>query len=444
MNLSDLGLGKSVIGLGAMDPPCLVMCPTSAIQVWEIEAERANIKTQVLRGKTSSSKDIDRTVDLYITTYGSSDAWMGYFRELGSGPDLHTILADEGHYMQRRKLTWTQAFNAVPRERTIVLSATIIRNRLKSLWSPLCAIAPGAWGNSLEFRTRYCGSTHGPYGWVDGKASNVEELAARLSEVAIRETWNSPELAALRPEIRRTRLPITLEPCHLQRLIGESADEVLDVFTGDGTLSGAQLRQLTVERRRIGHAKGDWAIQSGYVGDACENHRRNIWWCWHKEVAREISGYLQAHYRWGDIPVDLVTGDAPSSKRKRILEEWQFGDPSRARHLVATLGAMGQSVNLTTADAAHFIEIDWAPLTTGQAEARHWRFGNKNDQVFSTYLTIPGTVDDRISQVLLEKLEESDLVLDGMDRAKSLERAILDSEQDDLALLREAGTRELK
>jgi len=78
---------------------------------------------------------------------------------------------------------------------------------------------------------------------------------------------------------------------------------------------------------------------------------------------------------------------------------------------VATMGALGASVNLVTATSAYWLEMDWSPMTLVQSEKRHHRHGNTASRVYSNYLAIEGTADQRMTDVLIEKMRETLAVL---------------------------------
>ena len=436
--LHALGMGKSAMALGALDTPAAVLCPTSAVPVWLLEAQQWGFSTQVLHGLHSASRTIRRNVDLYIITYGSAQAWLGYFRLLGIGFTLHTMIADEAQWLQHKALRWSQAFRSITRERTILLTATPLRNRLKSLWGLLDAAAPQAWGHQYDFRRRYCGAHEGAYGLVDSAPTNTDELALRLSAVTLRRTWDDPALAQYRPALERRLLDVEVDAASRSRVFEAAAEEMRASYqsrsrTGSG---GSQLALMGRLRRQVGLLKAQWL--SDRLGELLEEHKRIIFWVWHKENAEYLYRKLREL-----VKTDKVTGDSITTKRSTVIEEWQHGDHHEARALVTTLGAMSSAVNLTTADAAVFVEYDWAPLNVQQAEGRHHRHGSRYSKVYAYYLRVPGTIDERIAEVLLEKMREAEKVIGAdsqTDQMHLLVDTLLDEHSDD-DILTEAARR---
>jgi SNF2 family DNA or RNA helicase len=404
--LHDMGLGKTAIALSAARYPALVVVPKSAIRVWKLEAESAGLTVRILSGRKADTTLLTNDIDLFIVNYSNASYWVGHFKKLAVGPSLHTLIADEGHALQKRTLKWTQAFNSVHRELTLVLTATLIRNKLKSLWSLLNSINPRAWGSHYEFRIRYCGAVRGEYGLVDGDPTNVEELKARLSQVAIGKSWKDSSLSGLRPKLTRTVVHAKIDVDDRANMLQEAAEKALGSF-GTAGPKGTQLKYLTAQRAALGKLKVEWLGKSGFLARKI-SYNRTIWWCWHKETAQLLKEVALLN---GTMDIDLVTGATDSKKREAVLKEWQYGHPSDPRMLIATLGAMSSAVNLVTAEHAYFVELDYAPLNIIQAEKRHHRPGNKFSHVYASYIIIPGTIDARISNVLLDKVEESESVL---------------------------------
>ena len=315
------------------------------------------------------------------------------------GPNILGLLVDEAHALHLWSGRPTKLINSIMRDQTILLTATPTRNRLVSLHGLLDVIAPGSWGNRGEYRERYCGASYSDHGLQDGEPSHVEEMSARIREVACWESWTSPRVQHLRPELVTEVIPLEMDH-----------DELYDLTKAALTRAyQGKVNQLsplpyqTAQKAVAGEAKALWLTTPGPGQNLLEgllaSHDRIIFWCWHKAVAHKLYDVLQRLR-----PCDIVTGDDLTVKRTKILEEWQTGSGERV--LVATMGALSTAVNLTTAQAAVFVELSWAPIDIQQAEARHHRPGNRNEKVYSYYLTVPGTIEDRIAEVLVEKLEQ--------------------------------------
>lgn len=403
----DLGGGKTAVATAASDLPIVVGVPVSVIDVWRTECRRLgwtfhvckdaeDLKTALKLGKT----------DCYILPYSMADRLAGYFTRHRMG----TVLCDEAHTLTNKYVTWSQAFRGIPRERTYLITATPMRNRLASLWGLLDAACSRGFGGKNEFRVRYCGAVASPYGgFEDTGRTNTDELASRLTEVVYKRT--------------RAQMGIPLPDHHrnvVELPVARKFPILSEILKGISAPTGAHLTILNELRQHISIEKAR-AVPVGHVQTT---HCRVVWWIWFKETARILEERIKAF----NIPVDVMTGDAPTAKRTRILEEWGSPDKlNEPRALIASVAAASTGISLSNARAAQFVDLDWTPLNLIQAEKRHHRFGSFHKELWTTYYVVPGTVDEDMASALMEKQGESEEAL-GKDGSFEQMRALLGEE----------------
>jgi SNF2 family DNA or RNA helicase len=140
------------------------------------------------------------------------------------------------------------------------------------------------------------------------------------------------------------------------------------------------------------------------------------------------------------IPVACYHGGLTRTVRDRLVEEFQQGEGPGA--LVLSLKAGGTGLNLTAASHVVLFDRWWNPAVEDQARDRAWRIGQERT-VICHRLVCPGTVDERVEEVVAGKRHIADLVL-----PKSSSLADLDSDhlkvalglRDDILLTEELGT----
>ena len=136
--------------------------------------------------------------------------------------------------------------------------------------------------------------------------------------------------------------------------------------------------------------------------------------------------------RWGErladhlterfgIPVACYHGGLSRTERDRIIKEFQESEGPGA--LVLSLKAGGTGLNLTAASHVVLYDRWWNPAVEDQARDRAWRIGQTRT-VISHRLVCPGTVDERVEEVVAGKRHIADMVL-----PKSSSLADLDAEQ---------------
>jgi SNF2 family DNA or RNA helicase len=106
----------------------------------------------------------------------------------------------------------------------------------------------------------------------------------------------------------------------------------------------------------------------------------------------------------------------------------RFQESEGAAALVLSLKAGGTGLNLTAANHVVLYDRWWNPAVEDQARDRAWRIG-QTKTVISHRLVCPGTVDERVEEVVAGKRRIADLVL-----PKSSSLADLDTSQLSAAL----------
>lgn len=390
----DLGLGKTSIAIAASKTPFAVLCPTSAIQVWQEELDLWGLTYQVLQGGKPHYARVDKEVDVYIVTYGSSK-WLTLFSGVHPARRLEAMIVDEAHYLQKKSLKWSDNLKQVSSKHKILLTATPIRNRLKSLYNLLDVANFRGWGNSYDWRIRYCGAENSPYGIVDKDPSNVHELRTRLSETVFTQNWGDPRLEGLRPDLER--FIIDLNPSTKDRYSFTS--RAVDHMSGRVIEGGHHLVMSTQLRQEIGLYKARKMVEA--IPDLVDKHNRVVIWFWHKTILEITQKALTS-----EIKIDVVTGSTTRKKRSEIMREWKYGDPKEKRILLATEAAFSAAVSLTSAEAEIFIEYAYAPLDLQQAEKRVHRPGSRVNKVYAYYVRASKTKEDQIIDTLVSKIEE--------------------------------------
>ena len=122
------------------------------------------------------------------------------------------------------------------------------------------------------------------------------------------------------------------------------------------------------------------------------------------------------------IPVSCYHGGLARGARDRMIEEFQQREGAGA--LVLSLKAGGTGLNLTAASHVVLYDRWWNPAVEDQARDRAWRIGQTRT-VISHRLVCPGTVDERVEEVVAGKRHIADLVLPKSSSLSDLDAAQL-------------------
>ena len=118
-----------------------------------------------------------------------------------------------------------------------------------------------------------------------------------------------------------------------------------------------------------------------------------------------MAKYLTAR---NGIPIACYHGGLGRGTRDRLIDEFQSGTGAGA--LVLSLKAGGTGLNLTAASHVVLYDRWWNPAVEDQARDRVWRIG-QTKTVICHRLICPGTVDERVEEVVAGKRRIADLVL---------------------------------
>ncbi len=143
------------------------------------------------------------------------------------------------------------------------------------------------------------------------------------------------------------------------------------------------------------------------------------------------------------ITVRCYHGGLARGARDRMVAEFQSGEGPGA--LVLSLKAGGTGLNLTAASHVVLYDRWWNPAVEDQARDRAWRIGQTRT-VVAHRLVCPGTVDERVEEVVAGKRRIADLVLPASSTVDDLQgdqlRAALGLDEDAL-LTDDDGAEEL-
>ena len=106
--------------------------------------------------------------------------------------------------------------------------------------------------------------------------------------------------------------------------------------------------------------------------------------------------------------INCYHGGLNRTTRDKMIEEFQASQGPGA--LVLSIKAGGSGLNLTAASHVVLYDRWWNPAVEDQARDRAWRIGQRST-VICHRLVCPGTVDERVEEVVAGKRKIADLVL---------------------------------
>jgi SNF2 family DNA or RNA helicase len=340
--------------------------------------------------------------DIVITTYGTAVRDVDALAEV----PWHRLVLDEAQAIKNPSNETSQLLRRIPARSRLTLTGTPIENGLGDLWSILDFCNPGLVGERARFMAQLTG---------DGEAA----LRALNGILVFRRTKSEPEVAAELPDrideldhCTMTAEQIGLYQAVLDSLVASSADPEREPQKGAVLAAITALKQICNHPAAYQHDDEPLAGRSGKLARLEElveavfaAGERMLIFTHFAEWGKRLADHLT---ELTGVPIACYHGGLARGARDRLVKEFQAGEGAGA--LVLSLTAGGTGLNLTAANHVVLYDRWWNPAKEDQARDRAWRIGQTRT-VVSHRLVCPGTIDERVEDVVAGKRQVADLVL---------------------------------
>lgn len=418
----DMGLGKTPTMLAHLadttaDAPALVIAPPAVVGNWAAEAAKftPHQAVAVHHGANRAERDTFvasiKGANVVITTYGTAVRDIAMLEQ-------HTwsrIVLDEAQVIKNPTSETALQLRRLNARSRIVLTGTPIENGLGDLWALMDFVNPGLLGDRASFVAQMQAT-------VDNEQSAESALKTLNGVLVFRRTKAEPVIAQELPDridsldhCPMTPEQIGLYQAVLDKLVIDAAQRSLGEA---GSGRGDVLAAITALKQICNHPAaytGDDAPLSGRSGKLArlEEIVENVF-------AADERLLIFTHFAtWGTRLADHLStltgttipsyhGGLSRSARDQIVDDFQSGTGPGA--LVLSLKAGGTGLNLTAASHVVLYDRWWNPAVEDQARDRVWRIG-QTKTVVAHRLICPGTVDERVEEVVSGKRRIADIVL---------------------------------
>ena len=429
----DMGLGKTPTVLAHLartigDGKTLVIAPAAVVGNWAAEAARfaPGLRVVVHHGASRATADEFDTeiagADMVITTYATA------VRDVDAlvASSWRTIVLDEAQAIKNPTSETSQQLRRIKAHTRLALTGTPIENGLGDLWAILDFTNPGLVGSRPSFISQMSG---------DGEAA----LRALNGLLLFRRTKTEPEVAVELPDKIDELDHCTMTPEQIglyQAVLDELVQSVSDSAALGETKKGAILAAITALKQICNHP-------SAYRDDGQPLAGRSGKLARLEEIVESVFAageriLVFTHFAtWGrrladhltevtGVPIACYDGSLTRAVRDKLVTDFQTAGGPGA--MVLSLKAGGTGLNLTAANHVVLYDRWWNPAVEDQARDRAWRIGQSRT-VISHRLVCPGTIDERVEEIVAGKRHIADVVLP---RSSSL--ADLNNDQLRLAL----------
>ena len=417
----DMGLGKTPTTLANLantprPEPGLVIAPPAVVGNWRAEANKFVPKATVLvhhGPNRAKGKALDKIVsehDIVITTYGTA------VRDIDQLKDIQwsKVVLDEAQAIKNPAAETSQQLRKLDAHSRIALTGTPIENGLGDLWSILDWANPDLLGPRNQFIAQLT-----PEKRIE--SGNESALKALNGIMVYRRTKSEPSIAAELPDRidELDHCAMTAEQIGLYQAVVDSLiEETEKTKSGSPQRKGAVLAAITALKQICNHPLNYKSDDLGIEGRSGKLER--LYEIIETVFAADERVLVFTHFAtWGErlathlaeryeLPINCYHGGLGRSARDRMVEDFQKGKGRGA--MVLSLKAGGTGLNLTAANHVVLYDRWWNPAVEDQARDRVWRIGQKNT-VIAHRLICPGTVDERVEEVVAGKRQIANLVL---------------------------------
>jgi len=333
---------------------------------------------------------------------------------------------DEAQAIKNPTSETAQQLRRIPARSRLALTGTPIENGLGDLWAILDFTNPGLVGTRPAFIAQMSG---------DGEAA----LRALNGILLFRRTKTEPEVASELPDKIDELDHCTMTPEQIglyQAVLDTLVQDVSGSESNGEVKQGAVLAAITALKQICNHP-------AAYRDDGQPLEGRSGKLARLEELVESVFAagervLVFTHFAsWGRRLAEHLTkitgreiacydGSLPRGVRDKLVSDFQTGTGAGA--MVLSLKAGGTGLNLTSANHVVLYDRWWNPAVEDQARDRAWRIGQSRT-VISHRLVCPGTIDERVEEVVEGKRHVANLVLP---RSSSL--ADLSTDQIRLAL----------
>ncbi|MGI8983573.1 MAG: DEAD/DEAH box helicase [Acidimicrobiales bacterium] len=419
----DMGLGKTPTVLAHIaragrsetatgGAGTLVIAPPAVVGNWAAEAARFAPRLKVIVHHGASRATAEElqakvgTADLVITTYGTA------VRDIDAiaGIEWARVVLDEAQAIKNPASDVAQELRRLQARSRLALTGTPVENGLGDLWAILDFTNPGLLGPRTAFVSQLSTASK------DGRSGGEHALRALNGILVFRRTKSEPEVAAELPDkideldhCTMTPEQVGLYQAVIDRLVnaGESERRQGDILAAITALKQICNHPAAYEDdgRPLAGRSGKLARLEEITDSVFEAGEKLLVFTHFAEWGKRLADHLTARTK---VPTDCYHGGLSRGARDRMIADFQARKGKAA--LVLSLKAGGTGLNLTAASHVVLYDRWWNPAVEDQARDRAWRIGQERT-VISHRLVCPGTVDERVEDVVAGKRHIADLVL---------------------------------
>ena len=430
----DMGLGKTIQVLTTIlylkendliEGNVLIIAPTSLLTNWQMEIEKftPTLTSHIYHGLGRELSD--ESADVILTSYGMVRQDFDILNDL----DIFLCVVDEAQNIKNPSTKQTKAIKALEAKHRMALSGTPIENRLSEYWSIFDFINKGYLYNLRIFNEKFIKPIENEH---DEEA--LEVFRKITSPFILRRHKNDKNIIKDLPDKIVNDIY-----CNLTVKQAAMYEETLNVLLRDVEQSegiarkGLVLKLITSLKQICNHPaqfsnsenmsideSGKMEVLISILENILENNEKVIIFSQYVKMGEILKKLIGSEF---NEEVLFFHGQLSRKKRDEIVDSFQNNAENKI--MVLSLKAGGTGLNLTAAQNVIHYDLWWNPAVENQATDRAYRIGQENNVMVYRFIT-RGTFEERINQILMEKIELAEIAID------SSESFITEMSNDDL------------
>ncbi len=405
----EMGLGKTIQALTVISwyrhknvshyLPALVLCPSSLVENWEMEAKKfvPTLKILVLKGPDRAElvNQINSS-DIVISSYALAKRDVEMYSQFHFG----FLILDEAQHIKNPGTANAKTCKSITAEHKLVLTGTPLENSAEELWSIFDFLHPGMLGSYRSFRFRYSG--------IRDSEDKQLELAARVAPFILRR--KKKEVAKELPEKIEQVIYCEMEDEQRQfysELLEKGRDECTDFLKGritkfDMLTSILRLRQfcchpaLLPENFGMKHVKSaKMDLVQELLFESIDSGHRLLFFSQFVSLLKIARSWLDEQA----IKYEYLDGST-ENRMERVIN---FNSSPDIPVFLLSLKAGGSGLNLTAADTVIIYDPWWNPAVEMQATDRTHRIG-QDKSINSMKIVIKDSIEEKM--LVLQKKKQ--------------------------------------
>lgn len=392
----DVGLGKTLVGVGSMtDPrllPACVVVQTHLPKQWQEQiAKFLGAKVHVIKGTKPYNLP---AADIYIMKYSCLSGWVDMYKTLG----WKSVIFDE---MQELRLAGSNKYTAAKEltanvDWVLGLTATPVYNYGDEIFNVVNLIKDGSLGPREAFLREWAQP------WDTRKIKDPAALGTHLRENFLMLRRTREEVGMQLPAVNKIVHTVEYDESAVKKI--EDLARVLAIKTTTGSFvergqAGRELDHMLRQATGVSKAKH----VAAYVKMLLENGEPVVLAGWHREVysiwLKELEEYKPVMYTGSESPAQKE-----EAKRKFVNGETNL-------FIISLRSGIGLDGLQHHCKVVVIGELDWSPKVHEQLIGRVDRDGQK-DRVTAIYLVSDYGSDPTTVDVLGIKASQADGIND--------------------------------